>query len=48
MRRSESVRLVHFRSYSQQAKTDKETEKRPTKEDKGQGTGRQRYFASSD
>lgn len=33
-RRSENVRLVHFRSYSQRAKADKETEKRPTKEDK--------------
>lgn len=45
-RRSESVRLVNFRSYSRRA--DKETVKRPTKEDKGQGTDRQRYFASSD
>ncbi len=31
-RRSENVRLVHFRSYSQRAKADKETEKRPTKD----------------
>lgn len=44
-RRSESVRLVNFRSFSQRA--DKETVKWPTKEDKGQGTDRQRYFASS-